>query len=207
MRRNRRFKSMARASRTVRQLAILLWPAAPWLILSALLFGLGVLGHGAAAGDVDGVLRVAAIAGAVFAPIAAAALERRPARGPSPWAVLITFVLVAVSLGHVFERFVLSRANSFYTSTLVAEGALLLLGLHALQAAMRRLAPVPTTAGPRAADALLDGVRVLLIAFLLFTAVSLRPPAAGAFLIAIAFATIALLLRAPGVVAQLTRHD
>lgn len=199
---------MARASRTARQLTLLVWTAAPWLILGALLLGIGLLGHGEHASDVSGTLRAATIVGALAAPFAAAAIDPRsfpPGRGPRPLAVLATFLLVMVGLAYLFEQFVLSRANAFYTAALVAEGTLLLLVLHAIQAIMRHFAGSPGGAGPRAADALIDGVRFLLLLFLAFTLVAFRPPAAVALLLALGFAFIAILMRVPGVMARLAR--
>ena len=99
----------------------------------------------------------------------------------------------------------LPRANAFYSVPLLTEGSVLLLALHAVQAAMRRISPPPTSAAPRVADALVDGVRVLLIALYVSTSLTWRPIAALSFVLALGFATFAVVFRSPGALATLVR--
>jgi hypothetical protein len=202
MRRSKRFKSMARSARSTRRLFGRLWRAASWLLIAALLLAASLPG-GSSAERAEGLWKWAAIASGFAAPFAAIALEPRRPRHPSQ---IFTFTayLIVIAVAVVFAReWVLTRANSFYTAALLTEGALLLYILHAIQAVMRRISPPPTTAAPRAADAFVDGVRVLLIGFFVSSAVGWRPLAVIMLLLALGFAMFAVIFRSPGALARL----
>ena len=189
---------MARIVQATETLARRLWRAAPWLLSGALLLALAVPGGSVIGREIDPWARWTALAGALVAPLAALFLDPPFRPRPGRTVTLASFAGVLAAVAHFVDRFVLTRANSFYSSALLTEGTLILLALHALQAIMRRYSPPPATAGPRAADSFVDGVRVLLMIFLLSTAVGLRPAAAVAFLLSLGFAGIAVLLRTPG---------
>ena len=205
MRRSKRFKSMARLSRSVRHLGTRLWRATPWLLIGALLLATSL---GATPADqVQGARKWAAILCAVAAPFAALVLEPPRRHHPSQTATLAAYLGAMASAAYLARELVIPRANSFYSVSLLTEGALLLFALHAVQATMRRVSSQPVTAAPRAADAFVDGVRVLLISFFISTAFAWRPLAALAFVLALGFATIAVLFRTPGALAQLVRTE
>jgi hypothetical protein len=202
MRRSKRFKSMARSARSTRRLIGRLWRAAPWLLIAALLLAASVPG-GPAAERAHGLWKWAAIVSGLAAPVAGIALEPRRPRHPSQMITFAAYVIVIAVAACFARELVLTRANSFYTVALLTEGALLLYILHAVQAVMRRISPPPTTAAPRAADAFADGVRVLLIGFFASAAVGLRPVAVLILLLALGFATFAVIFRSPGALARL----
>lgn len=206
MRRSKRFKSMARLSRSVRHLGARLWRAAPWLLIGALLLATSLLG-GSVADQVQGARKWAAIICAVAAPLAALVLEPPHRHHPSQTTTLAAYLAAMALLAFLARELVIPRVNSFYSVSLLTEGALLLFGLHAVQAIMRRVSPEPVTAAPRAADAFVDGVRALLMSFFICTAMAWRPLAALAFVLALGFATIAVLFRTPGALAQLVRTE
>lgn len=206
MRRSKRFKSMARLSRSARHLAVRLWRAEPWLLIGALLLATSLLGA-SAADQVQGARMWAAIICAIAAPFAALVLEPPRRHHPSQTTTLAAYVAAMASAAYIARELVIPRANSFYSVSLLTEGALLLFALHAVQATMRRVSSQPVTAAPRAADAFVDGVRVLLVSFFISTALAWRPLAALAFVLALGFATIAVLFRTPGALAQLVRTE
>lgn len=156
---------------------------------------------------VTGVRWWAALVCAAAAPIFAILLEPPRRHHPSQRATFIAFLIAIAVAAHIASRVVIPQTNSFYSVALLTEGTVLLFALHLTQAAMRRISPPPTTAAPRAADALIDGVRALLLAFFTSTAMAWRPVAAVAFIIALGFAILAVILRAPGAVAQLVRSE
>jgi hypothetical protein len=207
MRRNRRIKSMARTVQAAGTLARRLWRATPWLLAGALLLALAVPGGAVIGREIDPWARWMALAGAVVAPLAALALDPPFRPRPGRPVTLAAYAGVLAAVAHFVDRLVLTRANSFYSSALLAEGTLILLALHAMQAVMRRVSPPPATAGPRAADSFIDGVRVLLMIFLLTTAVGLRPAAAVALLLSLGFAAIAVLLRTPGALSTFANRE
>ena len=203
MRRSRRVKSMARLSRTLRHLAARLWRAAPWLLMAGMLLSTSLLAP--ASERVEGGRWWAAIVCALAAPVFAIILEPPRRHHPSQRTTFVAYLVAIAAAAYVVNLIVVPQTNSFYSIALVTEGTLLLYALHVAQAAMRRISPAPATAAPRAADALIDGVRVLLLAFVGSTAVAWRPVAAVAFVLALGFAILALILRAPGALAQLVR--
>jgi len=205
MRRSKRFKSMARLSRTVRHLAARLWRAAPWLLIAALLLSASLLTSPAV--QVHGIRRWTAITCAFVAPFAALLLEPPRRHHPSQATTFVAHVAVIALAAYAATEMVITRANSFYSVPLLTEGALLLFVLHAAQSALRRVSAPPTTAAPRAADGFVDGVRVLLIAFYVSTAATWRPVAAIAFVLALGFETFAVLFRTPGALARLVRTE
>jgi hypothetical protein len=194
---------MARIVQTAGTLGRRLWRAAPWLLAGALLLALAVPGEPVIGRQIDPWARWVALAGALAAPIAALVLDPPVRPRPGRPATLAAYAGAIAAVAHFVDRLVLTRANSFYSSALLTEGTLILLGLHAVQAVMRRVSPPPATAGPRAADSFVDAVRVLLLVFLLSTAVGLRPLAAVAFLLSLGFAAIAVLLRTPSALSTL----
>jgi hypothetical protein len=194
---------MARLSRTARHLAARLWRAAPWLLIAALLLSASIL----TSPQVYGIRRWAAIACALVAPLAALLLEPPRRRHPSQAATFVAYVAVIAVAAYAATEMVMTRANSFYSVSLLTEGALLLFVLHAAQSALRRVSAPPTTAAPRAADGFVDGVRVLLIAFSVSTAAAWRPVAAIAFVLALGFETFAVMFRAPGALARLVKGE
>jgi hypothetical protein len=205
MRRSKRFKSMARLSRSVRHLGARLWRASPWLLIGALLLATSL---GASAADqVQGARKWAAIICAVAAPFAALVLEPPRRHHPSQTTTLAAYLAAMVLAAYIARELLIPRANSFYSVSLLTEGALLLFALHAVQSTMRRVSSQPVTAAPRAADGFVDGVRVLLMSFFVCTALAWRPLAALAFVLALGFATIAVLFRTPGALAQLVRTE
>src|SRR5690606_40373026 len=119
----------------------------------------------------------------------------------------LAYVVVVGLATWVAGVIVIPRSNTFYSASLLIEGALLLFALHATQSAMRHVSPPPATAAPRTADAFVDGVRVLLIAFYASTAANWLPIAALALVLAIGFATFAVIFRAPSALSQLVRRE
>jgi hypothetical protein len=181
------------------------WHALPWLLLGALLLATSLLAPGSLSQQISGIVRWTAIACAVAAPVAAARLYPPQRHDPSQLSTILVYLVTMGIAAYAGVRFVVPQANSFYSISLLTEGALLLFALNAVQSAMQRISPVSTTAAPRAADALVDGVRVLLIVFFLGTAILWRPVAALALVVALGFAALALLLRGPGAAASLVR--
>lgn len=202
MRRSHRFKSMARLSRTTRHLTARLWRAAPWLLIGALLLAAGITD-----GSADGLWRWAGLVCALAAPLAALLLEPPHRHHPSQGVTLLAFIAVMAAATWIASRFVIVRANSFYSVSLLTEGTLLLYVLHAAQSSMRRISPAPSAAAPRVADVLVDGVRSLLIAFYIATAIAWRPIAAVMFVVTLGFAILAVLFRTPGTLARLVTSD
>lgn len=180
--------------------------AAPWLLTGGILLATGVLGLTEMSTRISPWWSWVSLGCAAVAPIAAVFFEppRRP--NPGPWLTGLVFAGAVAAIGHVASALIVARANAFYSAALLAEGAVLLYVLNAAQAGLKRMSPPPSTAAPRSADAFMDGVTVLLLLFLLATAVALRPAAAVAFLLALAFALIATVFRTPGAVAQLARR-
>lgn len=205
MRRSKRLQAMARFSRSMRRLAARVWRAAPWLLLGALLLATSVLTPAALSQDIDRIPRWVAVACAIIAPFAALLFEPPRRQQPSQSLTLVVHLAVMALVAYAATRIVIPQANNFYSVRLLMDGALLLYVLNAAQSAMRRVSPVPTTAAPRAADALMDGVRVLLILFFISAAILWRPVAALTLALALAFAVLALLFRSPGAVAHLAR--
>jgi hypothetical protein len=198
---------MARAYRAVAVLIARLWRSAPWLLVGGILLALGVLAVGGGAARAGAGWGWAALACSALA--APAALFFQPPRRPHPGPLitLTAYLFVVAAIGHLASQLIQARTNTFYSVALLTEGVLLLYSLTAVQAALRRISAPPTTAAPRAADAFMDGVSALLIAFLVGTAVALRPFAAVSFLLAIAFAALAVVLRAPGALARVAHVD
>ena len=205
MKRSRRLQSAARLSRSARLMSRRVWHAVPWLLLSALLLATSLLSRPSLSQQISGILRWIAVACAVAAPLAALLLYPPRRHDPSQRSTLLVYLVITAISAYAGVRFVVPAANSFYSISLFTEGVLLLYGLHAVQSAMQRISPSPTTAAPRAADALIDGVRVLLIVVFLGSAILWRPVAALALAIALAFAALAILLRGPGAAASLVR--
>lgn len=205
MRRSKRLQAMARFSRTLRRLVARVWRAAPWLLLGALLLATSLLAPPSLSQPIKGIIRWVAATCGILAPFAALLFEPPRTHQPSQSVTLVVHFIVMALVAWAATHIVIPQANVFYSVRLLMDGALLLYLLHVVQSAMRRVSPVPTTAAPRAADALIDGVRVLLLIFFLSTAILWRPVAALAFVLALAFAALALLFRSPGAVAQLVR--
>lgn len=205
MRRSKRVKSMARAWRSAATLGARLWRAAPWLILGGILLAVGVLGGTSMRGVVPVWLRWTALAAAAMAPLAALLLDppRRPL--PGSLATLGAYGALVAAIGYLSSELITTRVNTFYSASLLGEGALVLYALQALQAGMRRVAPPPDSAAPRAADAFIDGVRVMLLAMLVTTGANFLPLSVGAFFLGLWFALIAVVLRTPAALAALTR--
>ena len=197
---------MARIARVGGTLLARLRRAAPWLLIGGILLATGVLGLTEMSGQISPWWSWMSLGCAAAAPVAAVLLDppRRPT--PGPWVTALVFAGAVAGIGHVAAALIVARANSFYSAALLAEGAVVLYLLNAAQAGLKRISPPPTTAAPRTADAFLDGVTVLLLIFLLATAAALRPAAAVAFLLALAFALIAVVFRTPGAAAQLARR-
>jgi hypothetical protein len=203
MRRSKRLKSMARAYRAGATLAARLWRGAPWILIGAILLALGVLGSTDLANEIAPIWRWPALLCAAAAPVAVVFVHRPQRRYPGRMVTGLAIALAIAAIGHVAATLILWRENSFYSAALLTEGALLLYALNAVQATLGRISPVAATAAPRAADAFMDGVTVLLIAFLGFTYAGLRPAAAVAFLLALGFAAFAVVFRTPGALARL----
>ncbi|HSJ65262.1 MAG TPA: hypothetical protein VK922_15330 [Gemmatimonadaceae bacterium] len=203
MRRSKRLKSMARAYRAGATLAARLWRGAPWILTGSILLALGVLGSSDLASEIAPVWRWSALSCAAAAPVAAVYVHRRRRQHPGRLVTGLTIAITIAAIGHLAANLILWRENSFYSAALLTEGALLLFALTGIQAALGYMSPAATTAAPRAADAFMDGVTVLLIAFLGFTYAALRPAAAVAFLLALGFAAFAVVLRTPGALARI----
>lgn len=205
MKRSKRLQAAARLSRSVRLMSMRTWHAVPWLLLGAMLLATSVLAPMSLSQQLNGVVRWIAFACALAAPLAAFLLYPPRRHDPSLPSTIFVYLIAMGIAAYVGVRFVVPQANSFYSISLLTEGTLLLYALNAVQSAMQRISPVPTTAAPRAADALVDGVRVLLIVFFLGSAILWRPVAALALVVALGFAALALLFRGPGAVASLVR--
>ena len=205
MKRSRRLQSMARLSRSTRLMSRRIWYAVPWLLLGALLMATSLLAPAPLSQQINGVFRWISVACALAAPLAALLLYPPRRHDPSQRSTILVYLGIMAIAAYAGVRFVVPAANSFYSISLLTEGALLLYALHAVQSAMQRISPSPTTAAPRAADALIDGERVLLVVFFLGSAILWRPVAALALVIALAFAALALILRGPGAAASLVR--
>jgi hypothetical protein len=182
-----------------------IWYATPWLLLGALLLATSLLAPASLSQQTNRILRWIAVGCALAAPLAALLLYPPRRHDPSRRSTILAYLVIMAIAAYASLRFVVPVANNFYSISLLTEGALLLYALHAVQAAMQRISPTPTTAAPRAADALIDGVRVLLIVFFLGSAILWRPVAALALVIALAFAALALLFRGPGAAVSLVR--
>ena len=205
MRRSKRFKSMARLSRTSRHLAARLWRASPWLLIAGVLLAASLLAP--AADQVLGFRRWAALACALAAPVVSLILEPPRRAHPSQQSTALAYMVVVGLATYLASVIVIPRSNTFYSVSLLTEGALILFVLHATQAAMRHVSPPPATAAPRTADAFVDGVRVLLIGFFASTAANWLPIAALALVLAIGFGTLAVVFRAPNALAQLVKGE
>lgn len=205
MKRSRRLQAVARLSRSARLMSRRIWYAVPWLLLGGLLLAASLLAPASLSHQIGGIFRWIAVACAVAAPLAALLLYPPRRHDPSQQSTILVYLAIMAITAYVALRFIVPVANNFYSISLLTEGALLLYALHAVQSAMQRISPSSTTAAPRAADALIDGVRVLLIVFFLGSAILWRPVAALALVIALAFAALAILFRGPGAAASLVR--
>lgn len=185
------------------RLAAGLWRDVPYIALGLYLGAATVLDAGAWA-SVPDAMRLVGLAGAALAIGAPLAVEDDP---PGVRGARLAVRALLIGAGTpAMAALVSARANSFFSAPLLLEGAIILLSLHLAQRALRRLSRRHDVAAPRAADALTDGVRMMLLGSVLLAAAAWRSLSAVAWFLALAFSILAIVLRAPEALASITRR-